>query len=229
MRAVTLELLVFVDDVVGRWWWWWWCCAVYRASVISAGGRRTGLGASFSPPSQAGHQRDGAASPRMPANHGGEDAEEVGGHRDDAFGDRSQNAVVLPAGDRRGIIATRSSITEGRAASSKWEADMPVIHASTLANGNPEGAAHGATISLILGHSEPGKGLRLHRHPNGETWVVQEGSLTFQLGDTRHNARPGDIIIAPANVPHKFTNDGPGRSNLVCIHASPTFRTEWLE
>jgi len=24
-------------------------------------------------------------------------------------------------------------------------------------------------------------------------------------------------------------NAGPGRSKLVCIHASPTFATEWLE
>ncbi|MBV9007306.1 MAG: cupin domain-containing protein [Solirubrobacterales bacterium] len=106
---------------------------------------------------------------------------------------------------------------------------MPVINASTLPSGNLEGAAHGATISLILDHSEPGQGPRLHRHPYDETWVLQEGSVTFQEGDSRHTARPGDIIIVPAGVAHKFTNDGPGRSNLVCVHASPTFKTEWLE
>jgi quercetin dioxygenase-like cupin family protein len=106
---------------------------------------------------------------------------------------------------------------------------MPVITASTLGFGNLEGAAHGATISLILDHSEPGQGPRLHRHPYDETWVVQEGNLTFQLGDTRHHAGPGDIIIAPPGVPHKFTNDGPGTSNLVSIHASASFITEWLE
>jgi quercetin dioxygenase-like cupin family protein len=106
---------------------------------------------------------------------------------------------------------------------------MPVISASTLGTGNLKGAEHGATISLILDHSEPGRGPRLHRHPYDETWVVQEGNLTFQLGDERHPAGPGDIVIAPPGVPHKFTNDGPGRSKLVCIHASPTFETEWLE
>ena len=106
---------------------------------------------------------------------------------------------------------------------------MPVINASKLENGNLQGAAHGATVSLILDHSEPGHGPRLHRHPYDETWVVQEGNLTFQLGDERHRAGPGDIIIAPPGVPHKFTNDGPGRASLVCIHASPTMSTEWLE
>ncbi len=106
---------------------------------------------------------------------------------------------------------------------------MPVITATTRGTGNLKGAEHGATISLILDHSEPGHGPRLHRHPYDETWVVQEGNLTFQLGDERHRAGPGDIVIAPPGVPHKFTNDGPGPSNLVCIHASPTFETEWLE
>jgi len=106
---------------------------------------------------------------------------------------------------------------------------MPVINASTLKAGNLKGAEHGATISLVLDHSEPGRGPQLHRHPYDETWVVQEGNLTFQLGDARHPAGPGDIVIAPPGVPHKFTNDGPGPSNLVCIHASPTFETEWLE
>lgn len=106
---------------------------------------------------------------------------------------------------------------------------MTVITAGTLGTGNLQGAAHGATISLILDDSEPGQGPRLHRHPYDETWVVQEGNLTFQLGETCHTVGPGDIIIAPPGAAHKFTNDGPGRSKLVCIHASPTFSTEWLE
>ncbi len=38
-----------------------------------------------------------------------------------------------------------------------------------------------------------------------------------------------DIVIAPPNVAHKFTNDGLGRSTVVCIHANPTMVTEWLE
>ena len=59
--------------------------------------------------------------------------------------------------------------------------------------------------------------------------MVQDGNLTFQLGDERFQVGTGDIIIAPPGVPHKFTNNGPGHSKLVCIHASPTMSTEWLE
>jgi quercetin dioxygenase-like cupin family protein len=106
---------------------------------------------------------------------------------------------------------------------------MPVINAGTLETGNLKGADHGATISLILDNSEPGHGPRLHRHPYDETWIVQEGNLTFQLDEEHVSVGPGDIVIAPSNVPHKFTNNGPGRSKLVCIHANSTMVTEWLE
>jgi quercetin dioxygenase-like cupin family protein len=58
---------------------------------------------------------------------------------------------------------------------------------------------------------------------------VVEGNLTFQAGEERLRAGPGDLVIVPPGVPHRFTNDGPGKSKLVCIHASPTFVTEWLE
>lgn len=106
---------------------------------------------------------------------------------------------------------------------------MPVINTSALETGNLKGAEHGATISLILDHSAPGHGPRLHRHPYDETWVVLEGNLTFQLGEERFRAGRGDIVIAPPGVPHKFTNDDPERSNLICIHANATMVTEWLE
>ena len=106
---------------------------------------------------------------------------------------------------------------------------MTVIKSGTLPAGNLEGVEHGAKISVILDESEPGHGPRLHRHPYDETWVVLDGNLTFQSGEEALVAGPGDIVIVPPDTPHKFTNDGPGRSKLVCIHASPTFVTDWLE
>ncbi len=106
---------------------------------------------------------------------------------------------------------------------------MSIIRAQELGLSRLEGAPHDASISLILNTSEPGQGPRLHRHPYDETFVVQAGNLTFQLGDELHRARPGDVVIVPAHVPHKFTNDGPGASELVCIHANPTIIGEWLE
>ncbi len=106
---------------------------------------------------------------------------------------------------------------------------MPVVSTDPLATRRIEGAEHGATISLILDSSEAGQGPRLHRHPYDETWVVIEGTVDFQAGDEHLNAGPGDVVIVPAEAPHKFTNQGPGRSRLVCIHASPRVIGEWLE
>jgi len=107
---------------------------------------------------------------------------------------------------------------------------MPVIRAAeALAADNIKGIDHGMTISLILDHSEPDHGPRLHRHTYDETWVVIEGNVTFQSGAEQLKAGAGDIVIVPPDTPHKFVNDGPGRSNMVCIHANPTMVTEWLE
>ena len=106
---------------------------------------------------------------------------------------------------------------------------MSVINARALITGNVEGAEHGATISLILDNSEPGHGPRLHRHPYDETWLVLAGSITFTAGDEEFDAGPDDIVIVPPDTPHKFTNKGPGNARLICIHANPTFNTEWLE
>jgi quercetin dioxygenase-like cupin family protein len=106
---------------------------------------------------------------------------------------------------------------------------MPLITRDALANGNLQGEDHGASISLILDESDPGGGPRLHRHPYDETWVVIDGALTFQAGDEQLAAGPGDIVVVPPGIPHRFTNDGPGPSKLVCVHAHPTFDTEWLE
>ncbi|HWD84924.1 MAG TPA: cupin domain-containing protein [Solirubrobacteraceae bacterium] len=100
---------------------------------------------------------------------------------------------------------------------------MPVVNTEPLVTKRIEGAEHGATISLILDSSEAGQGPRLHRHPYDETWVVIEGSVEFQAADE------GDVVMMPADAPHKFTNHGPGRSRLVCIHASPRVIGEWLE
>ncbi len=106
---------------------------------------------------------------------------------------------------------------------------MTIVKAGTLEGNTLYGKDHGATISIILDNSEPGQGPKLHKHPYDETWVVERGQLTFQLGDELLEIEAGDVVIAPPDVPHKFTNRGPGRSRMICIHAAPSMQTEWLE
>jgi mannose-6-phosphate isomerase-like protein (cupin superfamily) len=106
---------------------------------------------------------------------------------------------------------------------------MPLIRPHERNGSTIRGEDHGASVSLILDESEPGQGPRLHRHAYDETWVIQQGNITFQVGQERLKAGPGDVAIIPSGTPHKFTNDGPGRSKIVCIHASPRIAGEWLE
>jgi mannose-6-phosphate isomerase-like protein (cupin superfamily) len=49
----------------------------------------------------------------------------------------------------------------------------------------------------------------LHHHPEmEETWHVVAGSVEFVIGDQEVFAGPGDVVIAPAGVPHAARNVG---------------------
>jgi mannose-6-phosphate isomerase-like protein (cupin superfamily) len=90
--------------------------------------------------------------------------------------------------------------------------------------------AYGADICVIFNFlGEPGGGPRLHQHPYAETFIVRSGIGLFTLGDKKITAMAGQILIAPANTPHKFTNVGLGPLETIDIHASGKFITQWLE
>jgi quercetin dioxygenase-like cupin family protein len=91
-----------------------------------------------------------------------------------------------------------------------------------------DGAVHDAPVSFFLTHSEPGDGPGPHTHPYAETFIVQEGQATFTVGDETIEARAGDIVVAPADVPHAFVNPGPGVLRSVNIHPVPEMETVWL-
>ena len=93
-----------------------------------------------------------------------------------------------------------------------------------------QGYLYGDTpASLIFFDGPPGSGPKLHRHPYAEIFVVQEGHATFTVGDATIEATGGQILIAPAGVPHKFVNSGSGQLRQLDIHLSDRFDTEWLE
>lgn len=93
-----------------------------------------------------------------------------------------------------------------------------------------EGYLHGNTdVSFILVDMQPGEGVRLHKHPYQEIFILQEGVATYTVGTTTLEARAGQIIIAPADTPHKFINSGEGKLKQVDIHLSKRFITHWLE
>jgi quercetin dioxygenase-like cupin family protein len=93
-----------------------------------------------------------------------------------------------------------------------------------------EGYRYGDTnVSFFLTDGPPGSGPKLHEHPYAEVFVVQEGELTFTIGDTTIEATSGQILVVPAGVPHKFVNSGTGQARHIDIHTSRRMTTEWLE
>lgn len=88
--------------------------------------------------------------------------------------------------------------------------------------------ANDIPISVILVHTPPGGGPKLHRHPYAEVFIVESGEATFQLGDTQLVVAGPHIVVGPPGVPHGFTNTGPSTLRLTAIHAAPRFQTEWV-
>ena len=105
-------------------------------------------------------------------------------------------------------------------------ADRPASPSRTI---RFEGGDYGTPISFFSVDNEPGQGPGLHTHPYPETWIVKRGRALVVAGEETFELGAGDIAIAPANVPHKFTNLGPDRLEIVCIHATGAMVQEDLE
>jgi quercetin dioxygenase-like cupin family protein len=72
--------------------------------------------------------------------------------------------------------------------------------------GRFEGREHGASVSFYIGTFSAGTGPSLHRHPYEETFIVEDGSATFTIGDETVELEAGQITVVPANTPHKFVS-----------------------
>ncbi|SFV28150.1 Cupin domain-containing protein [Devosia crocina] len=105
-------------------------------------------------------------------------------------------------------------------------ADRPVSASRTI---RFEGDDFGAPISFFSVDNAPGQGPVLHVHPYPETWIVKRGHAEAVVGGEVFDLGEGDIAIAPAHVPHRFTNLGSGRLEIICIHASGRIVQEDLE
>lgn len=95
---------------------------------------------------------------------------------------------------------------------------------------NIEGKPYDAGVSIILESTDTvGSGPRLHKHPYPETFVIRSGRALFTVGAEELVGSAGQILVVPADTPHKFAVLGPERFESVNIHANDEFVTEWLE
>lgn len=103
-------------------------------------------------------------------------------------------------------------------------AELPTSGGATLF----EGGAYDAEVSFFLVDSAPGEGPDEHSHPYPEVFVIRHGQARFVIDGEGLDAQGGDIVVAPANVPHGFVNAGPGRLEMINLHPSGAMITRWL-
>jgi quercetin dioxygenase-like cupin family protein len=67
----------------------------------------------------------------------------------------------------------------------------------------------------------PGQEQARHDHPDQDKfYLVHEGTGRFELGEERFDGGPGDVIWAPAGVPHGVRNET-GERLVVLVGMGP--------
>lgn len=98
---------------------------------------------------------------------------------------------------------------------SDWARDAARWH------GRFEGKDIGTGVTVLFYTTdEIGKGPVWHVHPYDEVFIVRKGRALFTIGEEQIEAQEGDILLGPAEVPHKFRNLGPGPLETTDIHLS---------
>jgi len=86
-----------------------------------------------------------------------------------------------------------------------------------------------ASISIILESTTTtawGHGCTII--PYAETFIIRRGWATFTIGSEELQGHAGQVLVVPADTPHKFATGRDGYEGIH-IHANYRFVTEWLE
>lgn len=84
-----------------------------------------------------------------------------------------------------------------------------------------EGKDIGADVTVLFySTDEIGNGPVWHVHPYDELFIIRNGKALFTIGSEKFEAKEGQILLGPANVPHKYINLGPGLLETTDIHVS---------
>jgi mannose-6-phosphate isomerase-like protein (cupin superfamily) len=113
-----------------------------------------------------------------------------------------------------------------------WSSDSRVYWPAPahLWNGVVDGEQFGAGVTVLFyANEQVGTGPKWHVHTYDEIFILQAGRAQFTVGDRTFEANEGDVVFGPANVPHKFTNLGPGVLQTIDIHVSPRWEQTNLD
>lgn len=82
--------------------------------------------------------------------------------------------------------------------------------------------AKGEHLYAGLNCFEPGQQHKAHVHGDQDKlYVVLEGTGEAMVGDVRAQVGAGDVVMAPAGVPHSMANPGPGRLVVMVVFSPP--------
>jgi quercetin dioxygenase-like cupin family protein len=86
----------------------------------------------------------------------------------------------------------------------------------------------GKLLAIDLELSPDGHVPGMHVHPiQEERFEVTEGMIRFKLGGKKVTAHPGDVVVVPAGVRHKFANAG-DEGARARVEVRPALRMEQL-
>ena len=112
---------------------------------------------------------------------------------------------MKPGIDTADAFAVTSDAGEAR----WWLGALAVIKAT--------GATTGGQLTLIDVTDPPGAEAPLHVHHNeDEAFWVLEGEATFEVGGQSIEARAGDFVFGPRDVPHRYSV-GPDGARMLFI------------
>jgi quercetin dioxygenase-like cupin family protein len=92
------------------------------------------------------------------------------------------------------------------------------------------GVEHGGVgVSFFVNRTLPGRRVSLHTHPYPEVFLLEEGDVTFRVGDEVVVSHGGEVVVVPAGTPHGFENTGTEPLKMTSIHPVAEMVTEWVE
>ena len=137
---------------------------------------------------------------------------------------RSRHLDLHPSGRMN-----RDTIAAGRAPSSPLvikREDLPHSEKVYQFEGEEFG---GIPVSFIWTDMAQGAGTGLHHHPYAEVFVVQKGLVTFAVGNKIVELTAGQIVTAPACLPHRLVKAGTDSSSHLEIHPRARIITERIK
>jgi quercetin dioxygenase-like cupin family protein len=90
------------------------------------------------------------------------------------------------------------AVAKGEGEARWWFASLAVIKAKAVDTGGQ--------MTIIEITEPPGSQAPLHvHHREDESFWILEGDLTFEVGDAIIEARAGDYLFGPRDIPHRYT------------------------